>query len=462
METDFFDSVIIGAGQAGSPLAVKLSQRGERVALIESHHLGGTCVNDGCTPTKTLRKSARVAWLTRRAAEFGVDTGPVTVNFSRAMARMNARIAGARAGLTSWIHTHGVDVIRAAGCLSGKNGDRFVIRAGKRTIECNKVFLNTGTRPYIPPIPGLENTPVLDNRRLLALTECPTHLIVVGGSYIGLEMAQIFCRLGTQVTVIESDEHIASHEDPDISSMLRQMLEDEGISILSGAKITRVSGDACRVNVTLETHSITGSHLFMATGRQPNTENLGLGTIGVETTSQGYIATNERLETNVPGIWALGDINGRGAFTHTSYHDFGVVADNLAGIARSADDRLMAYAVFTDPPLGHAGLHRYEAQALANEGRNILIAEHDMSNISRAKEESELTGRIRIIADGDSGRLLGATVFGLNGDEIIQVFVHFITTGSHWKHMRDTMPVHPTVAEFIPTIMEKFIRLGPQ
>lgn len=462
MKIDFFDSVVIGAGQAGSPLAVKLSQRGEKVALVESRHLGGTCVNDGCTPTKTLRKTARVAWLARRAPEFGVDTGPVTVNFSRAMARMKERIAGARAGLTSWVKTHGVEVIMASGCLTGKNGDRFVVNAGGRIIECNKVFLNTGTRSFIPSIPGLKDIPVLDNQRLLALTECPAHLIIIGGSYIGLEMAQIFCRLGSQVTVIENDERIASREDPDISAMLQQMLEKEGITILPGSKITQVSGDTLRVNVTLETHSISGSHLFMATGRQPNTENLGLDTIGVETTSRGYIATNGRLETTIPGIWALGDINGRGAFTHTSYHDFGVVADNLTGMARSADDRLMTYAMFTDPPLGHAGLHRYEAQILANEGRNILIAEHNMSDVSRAKEESELTGRIRIIADGDNGHLLGATIFGLNGDEIIQVFVHFMATGSHWKQMHDTMPVHPTVAEFIPTIMEKFVRLKPQ
>ena len=462
MTGHIYDSIILGAGQAGSPLAAKLARRGERVALIESTCLGGTCVNHGCTPTKTLRKSARVAWLTRRAAEFGVETGPVRVNFAQAMARMNERIISARDGLTQWLDGQGVEVIMGQGRLAGKNGDRFVIHVGARVLESRQVFLNTGTRPRIPPVPGLPDTPSFDNRQLLALTECPSHLVIIGGSYIGLEMAQIFSRLGAKVTVVEGSGYVASREDPDISGMIRQVLEDEGITLLTGSKIVRVSGNTAGISVTLENDSVSGSHLLVATGRQPNTDSLGLETVGIETTIHGYITTNSRLETSVPGIWALGDINGRGAFTHTSYHDHEVVADNLAGASRTVDSRVMTYAMFTDPPLGHVGMHRYEAQSLADEGRNILIAEHDMKDVSRAREESELNGRIRIIADGDTGQVLGATVFGLNGDEIIQTFVHFIAAGGHWKQMREALPVHPTVTEFLPTILDKLVRLEPR
>lgn len=454
-----FDSIVIGAGQAGPSLAVTLAQRGEKVALIEAERLGGTCINNGCTPTKTLRKSARVAYLARRAAEFGIDTGPVTVDFGRAMARMRERVDAARAGLEGWVRSNGVEVVIGKGRIEGREGERLRTVVGEQTLIADKVFLNTGTRPFMPPIPGLDQVPALDNRSLLALDTLPDHLVIIGGSYIGLEMAQIFRRLGAAVTVIEGGPALASRENPDISAMIREFLEAEGITVHSAVKIQSVSASVGAVTVELDNASVSGSHLLVATGRLPNTDGLGLETIGIETGPRGHITTNGRLETSAPGVWALGDINGRGAFTHTSYHDFEIVAENLAGGTRSADDRVMAYAMFTDPPLGHVGIQRYEAQKLADGGRNILIAEHDMKDVSRAKEESELNGRIRIIVDGDDGKILGATMLGINADEIIQVFSNFMAAGGHWQAMRNALPVHPTVTEFMPSILAKLAPL---
>jgi pyruvate/2-oxoglutarate dehydrogenase complex dihydrolipoamide dehydrogenase (E3) component len=450
-----FDSIVIGAGQAGPSLAVTLANRGEKVALIETDRLGGTCINNGCTPTKTLRKSARVAYLARRASEFGVETGPIRVDFGKAMARMRERVDTSRAGLDGWVRGNGVAVFSGHGRIAGRDGDAYRVTVGDQVIRAAKLFLNTGTRPFMPPIPGLAEVPALDNRSLLGLDTLPRHLVIIGGSYIGLEMAQIFRRLGAEVSVIEGGPALASREDPDISAMIREFLEAEGIAVHTGVKIQGVSGEAGTITVQLEGTDVTGSHLLVATGRIPNTDDLGLETIDLQTGPRGHIDTNHRLETAVPSIWALGDINGRGAFTHTSYHDFEIVAENLAGGTRSADDRVMAYAMFTDPPLGHVGIHRYEAQKLADEGRNILIAEHDMKDVSRAKEESELTGRIRIIVDGADGAVLGATILGINGDEIVQTFSNFIAAGGHWINMRDALPVHPTVTEFMPTILAK-------
>ena len=454
-----FDSVVIGSGQAGPALAVKLAGRGEQVALVEAERLGGTCVNNGCTPTKTLRKSARVAHLARRAAEFGIELGEVRVDFARAMARMRERVEASRKGLEAWVRGSGVEVIIGHGQVMRREGESFVIDAGGRRLSAAKVFLNTGTRPFMPPIAGLTEVRALDNRSLLELQDLPEHLVIIGGSYIGLEMAQIFRRLGSKVTVIEGGLALASREDPDISQMIREFLEAEGIAVITGATIRGVSSGPGGIAVALTDGPVEGSHLLVATGRVPNTDGLGLEAMGLDAGPRGHLATNGRLETAIEGVWALGDINGRGAFTHTSYHDFEIVSDNLAGGDRSADTRVMAYAMFTDPPLGHVGLHRHEAQKLADEGRNILIAEHDMKDVSRAKEESELAGRIRIIVDGDSGMVLGATVLGINGDEIIQTFVNFMAAGGHWRAMRNALPVHPTVTEFMPTILDKLIPL---
>ena len=456
-----FDAVIIGSGQAAPSLAVGLANRGQSVALIEGDKLGGTCVNSGCTPTKTLRKSARVAHMVRRAADCGVSTGAVTVDFPAAMARMRERVDTARRGLTAWLkRTKGVEVIHGWGSLAGfdENG-RFIVSVGESKFSADKVFLNTGTRSFTPPVPGLENIDALDNASLLALDELPDHLIIVGGSYIGLEMGQIFRRLGSKVTVVHRSDRLAEREDEDVSEIIAKFFQDEGVTLHLNAKIAGVGRSMRGVLMTLEDGTeIAGSHVLFATGRAPNTDKLNLAAVGLETDSRGYVPTDAKLRTKVPNLWALGDVNRRGAFTHTSYHDHEIVLADLDKIKdryqwKDADQRPTTYAMFTDPPLGRVGLSRTEARKLAAEGRNILIADMKMADISRAKEESETTGLIRIIVDGDSEAILGATVFGIAGDEIIAIFSNFMATGASYKIMQQALPVHPTVAELIPTIL---------
>jgi pyruvate/2-oxoglutarate dehydrogenase complex dihydrolipoamide dehydrogenase (E3) component len=447
------DAVIVGSGQAAPALAVALAQRGERVALIEGSQLGGCCVNVGCTPTKTLRKSARVAYLARRAAEFGVQVGKVEVNFAAAMDRMQQRVDAARGNLERWLAKQpNITVLRAWGAFAGRSADRFDLLAGGQQVHARKVYLNTGTRPAIPPIPGLQGVPYLDNESLLALRSRPGHLVVIGGSYIGLEMAQIFRRLGSEVTVIEPGPRIASREDPEFSACIASFFGEEGIAVLTGAPVSRVERSANGVAVHLGSRRVEGSHLLMATGRLPNTERLNLTAVGAQTDARGFVATNGRLETNVPGIWALGDINKRGAFTHTSYHDHEIVLANLEGQARSADDRIMAYAMYTDPPLGRVGLSEAEARAT---GKRILVANFEMKDVSRAKEESETRGLIKLLVDAGTDRFVGAGILGINGDEIIQVISNFMAAGASWHAMKEALPIHPTVAEFLPTILGK-------
>jgi pyruvate/2-oxoglutarate dehydrogenase complex dihydrolipoamide dehydrogenase (E3) component len=447
------DAAILGSGQAAPALAAALAQRGERVALIEGAQLGGSCVNAGCTPTKTLRKSARVAHMARRAAEFGVRVGGVEVDFAAAMERMQLRVDTARAGLEKWMAgDENVQVLRAWGSFAGRSDGGFDLLAGEQRVHARRVYLNTGTRAFIPPIPGLQDVAYLDNVSLLALRMRPRHLLVLGGSYIGLEMGQIFRRLGSEVTVIETGPRIASREDPEVSACIASFLQDEGVEVLAGQPIVRAERDGEGVAVQVGQRRVQGSHLLVATGRLPNTERLNLPAVGIEVDEQGFVPTNDRLETPVPGIWALGDINKRGAFTHTSYHDHEIVLGNHDGGARSADERNMAYAMFTDPPLGRVGLS--EAQARES-GKRILMATFDMKNVSRAKEESETAGLVKLLVDADSERFVGATVLGINGDEVIQVISHFMAAGASWRVMKDALPVHPTVAEFLPTILGK-------
>lgn len=456
-----FDSIIIGSGQAAPSLAVGLAKRGQRVALIEGDRLGGTCVNTGCTPTKTLRKSARVAHLARRARDFGVSTGPVTVDFAAAMGRMRERVDTARRGLTAWLdRTQGVEVIHGWGRLEGfDDTGRFIVAVGEGRVTADRVFLNTGTRAFRPPLPGIEDVPALDNASLLALDELPDHLIVVGGSYIGLEMGQIFRRLGARVTVLHRAARLAEREDEDISAIIAGFFVDEGVDLRLNANIASLGRSMRGVLAVLEDGSeIAASHILFATGRVPNTDRLNLAAVGQETDARGYIPTDAKLRTRVPNLWALGDVNRRGAFTHTSYHDHEIVLADLDGVSdqyqwRDADQRPTTYAMFTDPPLGRVGLSRTDALKLVAEGRNILIADMKMAEISRAKEEGETTGLIRILVDGDNEAILGATVFGIAGDEIIAVLSNFMATGASYRIMQQALPVHPTVAELLPTIL---------
>jgi len=447
------DAAVIGSGQAAPALSVALAQRGERVAFIEAVQLGGSCINVGCTPTKTLRKSARVAHMARRASEFGVQVGKVEVDFAAAMDRMQLRVDTARGGLESWIAGEAnITLLRAWGSFIGRTGQHFDLLAGEQPVRARRVYLNTGTRAFIPPIPGIQDVPYLDNVSLLKLRGRPQHLVIIGGSYIGLEMGQIFRRLGSEVTVIETGPRITSREDAEVSACIASFLAQEGVTVLAGQPVSKVEQAGEGVAVQVGGQRIEGSHLLVATGRTPNTDRLNLAAVGVETDARGFIPTNARLETNVPGIWALGDINKRGAFTHTSYHDHEIVLANHVGGERSADDRIMAYAMFTDPPLGRVGMSETEARA---SGKRILMATFDMKNVSRAKEESETTGLVKLLVDADTERFVGATVLGINGDEIIQVVSNFMATGASWRVMKDALPIHPTVTEFFPTILGK-------
>ena len=454
-----FDAIVIGAGQAGPFLGATLVARGMKVALIEERDLGGTCVNRGCTPTKTLRKSARVAHMARRASEFGVQTGSVQVNFRAAMERMQRRVEEARSGLQAWLgQLEGLTIIKARGRLAGREGEQFVVLAGEHQLVAPKVVLNTGTRPFGPPVPGLDELPFLDNERLLALRELPSRLVIIGGGYISLEMAQIFRRLGSEVAILETGPRLTAREDEDIAAAVTGMLTAEGIEVNTGVRIERVgkADNDAGVRVQLAGgRSVDGSHLLVATGRIPNTDCLGLETVGLEVSARGYLVTNDRLETAVPGIWALGDINQRGAFTHTSYHDQDIVAENLAGGQRSAAARVGIYAMFTDPPLAHVGLYEADARKLVTEGRRISQAVHAMKDVSRAKEEGETVGKIKLLIDEDSGHFLGATMLGIQSDEIIQAIGLVMASGGTWKLVRDALPVHPTVTEFLPTIIDR-------
>lgn len=456
-----FDLIVIGAGQAGPFLSARLVAAGQKVALIEARNIGGTCINHGCTPTKTLRKSARVAHMARHAAEFGILLGEVKVDFAAAMNRMQDRVDRSRAGLESWLGgMTGLTVIKAYGRLAGRAGENYVVTAGEQRLTAPRIVLNTGTRPFVPPIPGLSDLPYLDNESLLAIRDKPDHLIVIGGSYIGLEMAQIFRRLGCEISVVEAGPRLASREDTDIAAALAEMMRGEGIAVHLGNAIEAAGAGPMGVQVRLAGgQTVDGSHVLVATGRAPNTDKLGLDTIGVQTDRRGYIETNAQLESTVPGVWALGDINGRGAFTHTSYHDQDIVAENLLSESsvpkRSADERVSIYAMFTDPPLGHVGLYEADARKLVAQGRRISQAMIAMKDVSRAKEESELQGLIKLLIDEDSGRFLGASMLGINADEIIQVISQAMAAGGTWKTVRNSLPVHPTVTEFLPTLIDR-------
>ncbi|MBE7941624.1 MULTISPECIES: mercuric reductase [Ramlibacter] len=445
------DSAIIGAGQAGPALATALAQRGEQVALIEARQLGGTCVNNGCTPTKTLRKSARVAHMARRAHEFGIEVGEVRVDFAAAMDRMQARVDAARSGLEAWVAgTPGLTLVRGWGGFVGGREGAFALQVGERRVHAKRVYLNTGTRPFVPPIPGLAEVPHLTNETLLQLRSLPRHLLIIGGSYIGLEMGQIFRRLGAEVTVIETAPRITAREDEDVTAAVTGLLQAEGLRIVTGQPVAKVERAGDGVALTVGSERIEGSHLLVATGRLPNTEKLQLKAVGVETDARGFVPTNGRLETNVPGIWALGDINKRGAFTHTSYHDHEIVLANHDGGQRSADDRTMCYAMFTDPPLGRVGMSEAEARA---SGRRVRMATFQMKNVSRAKEESETEGLVKLLVDADTDRFLGFAMLGIGADEILHVFTNFMAAGGTARTMKEALPAHPTVAEFLPTIL---------
>ena len=450
--TRTYDAIVIGSGQAGPFLAVDMAKAGWNTAFIEREHLGGTCVNDGCTPTKTLVASAKVAQMARRAADFGVSVGPVSVDMRAVKARKDAIVGASVASLTSWVEsTANLTLIRGHAVFEGPhevsvNGER---------LTAPKIFINVGGRSVMPDWPGLAGSGALDNTSLLELDVLPEHLIVAGGSYIGLEFAQAFRRFGARVTVVEYADRLIFREDEDVSALAKSVLEKEGVEFVLGARDFAVKREGDRIDLSVTSggaaHTISGSHLMVAIGRRPNTDRLQLDKAGVAMDARGFITVDDELRTNVEGVWALGDVNGRGAFTHTSYNDYEIVAANLFGRGpRRVSERISAYALFIDPPLARVGMNKTQAKA---SGRKVLRGYYPMSRIGRAKERGETEGFMEALVDAETRRLLGATLFGIGADEIIHSLINAMAGDLPIETILRAVPVHPTVSELIPTML---------
>src|SRR4051812_18761988 len=414
-----FDAIIVGAGQAGPSLAGRLTQAGMKVAIIERKLFGGTCVNTGCMPTKTLVASAYAAHIARRAAEYGVALeGTVGIDMKRVHARAAGISLNARTSLESWLRgMKGCTVIQGHARFETAN----TLRVADRLLSAPKIFLNVGGRAVIPDFPGIHDLRYLTNTTILQLEHVPEHLIVVGGSYVGLEFAQMFRRFGSRVTVVEKSPRIVSREDADVSASVQQILENEGIAVRVRAECIRLASHAHGIEVQVSCEegepSVMGTDVLLAVGRRPNTDDLGLDKAAVKTDARGYISVDDSLATNVPGIWAIGDCNGRGAFTHTAYNDFEIVAANLLdGESRRVSERIPAYALYIDPPLGRVGMTEMQARA---SGRKLMIGTRAMTQVGRAIEKAETQGFMKIVVDADSKHILGASILGTGGDEAI-------------------------------------------
>lgn len=448
-DTTAFDAIIVGAGQAGPPLAGRLTEAGQTVAVIERKLVGGTCVNYGCIPTKTLVASAYAAHLARRGADYGIGTGDVTVDMAKVKGRKDGIVTADRDGVESWLE--GMD-----GCTLLRGHARFLdphtLQVGDRQITGKKIFLNTGGRATTPDIPGLADVDYLTNVGILELDTVPEHLVIIGGSYIGLEFAQMFRRFGAEVTVVERGPRLASREDDDVCAAIKDILEQEGITIHVGASDIRVAKDGDGVAVSTGSAVVSGSHLLVAVGRVPNTDDLGLEKAGVETDSRGYVTVDDQLRTTVDHIWAMGDCNGKGAFTHTSYNDFEIVAANLLdNEPRRVSDRIPTYALYIDPPLGRAGMT--EAQVRAS-GRKALVGKRPMTRVGRAVEKGETQGFMKVVVDAETNQILGASILGVGGDEVVHCILDLMAAKAPYTTMTHTVHIHPTVSELVPTMLE--------
>jgi len=446
-----FDAIVIGAGQAGPPMAGRLAAAGDKVALVERKLIGGTCVNVGCTPTKTMVASAHAAHLARRAADYGVSAGPVSIDFAAVRARKDRVVGNSRSNLEAWLNG-------LANCAVLKGHARFLspnsVRVGDEELAAERFFINVGGRAVVPGFPGVDQVNTLTNTSLLELDVLPRHLVIVGGSYVGLEFAQIFRRLSAEVTVVEKAPRLIAREDEEVSDAIREILEAEGIAIRRNAECIRFAPRGSDVAVGVDCASgepeVVGSHVLLAVGRRPNTDDLGLEAAGVKVDGKGYIVVDDELRTSAPHIWALGDCNGRGAFTHTSYNDFEIVAANLLdGAKRKVSDRIPVYALYTDPPLGRAGLSEAEAKA---KGHAVRIGRRPMTRVARAVEKDETQGFMKVVVDRASDAILGAAILGVGGDEAIHAVIEAMAAGVTASGYTRVMAIHPTVAELVPTI----------
>jgi pyruvate/2-oxoglutarate dehydrogenase complex dihydrolipoamide dehydrogenase (E3) component len=449
------DAIIIGAGQAGPPLAGRLTAAGMTVALVERKLFGGTCVNTGCMPTKTLVATAYATHIVRRAADYGiVAPGTAQIDMPKVKARADAVSARARAGIERRLRNMDrCTVFQGHARFEGPN----VVRVDQQALTASRIFINVGGRALIPDMPGIGEVPYLTNTSILALEEVPRHLVVVGGSYVGLEFAQMYRRFGAGVTIVERSPRLIAREDDDVSDEVRSILEREGIVVRTGATCIGLAPHESGVKVSVECtdspSDAIGSHVLLAVGRRPNTDDLGLDKAGVATDARGYITVNDDLTTNVPGIWALGDCNGRGAFTHTAYNDFEIVAANLLdGEHRGAAARVPAYALYIDPPLGRVGITEGEARTRR---RPLLIGKRPMSKVSRAVEKAETQGFMKVVVDVETKKILGAAILGTGGDEAIHGVLDIVNADVPYDVLQRAVPIHPTVSELIPTLLSE-------
>ena len=462
MAAEHYDAVVIGAGQGGMPLARALAGAGRKTALVEREHVGGTCINEGCTPTKTMVASAKAAYIDRRSADYGVRNGPVTVDMTKVRQRKRDIVESFRSGDERRLGaTENLEVLMGEARFRGpKEIEVRLIEGGTAQLGADEIFINVGARPADPPIEGLDGVPTLNSTSIMELGELPDHLLVLGGSYVGLEFAQMFRRFGSEVTIIQRGRQLMSREDPDVAEAVAEIMRQDGIEVILGANTRRVEqGDSGEILVTVETpdgeRTLHGSHLLVAAGRPPNTDTLGLEAAGVETDGRGFVETDDRLETSVPGVYAIGDVKGGPAFTHISYDDYRVLRTNLieGGDANIAG-RLVPYTVFIDPQLGRIGLSEEEAR---DRNLDIRVAKIPMSYVARALEVDEARGFMKAVVDTDTGRILGCAVLGLEGGEIMAMIQIAMMGDLPYTALRDAVFAHPTLAESLNNL---FATLG--
>ena len=449
-----FDAIIIGTGQAGPALARRLSAAGMSVAIIERNKFGGTCVNTGCIPTKTLIASAYAVHVARRGAEYGFTSGDATVDMRRVKARKDEVSGRSNQGVQRSLQ-------ELKNCTVIEGHARFQstreVVVNDEILQADKIFINVGGRATVPSMEGIADVPFLTNSSMMDVDFLPEHLIIVGGSYVGLEFAQMYRRFGSKVSIVEMGSRLIAREDEDVSDAVREILANEGIQLRLNAKCISLRKRDGQVGVGLECDEgpaeFLGSHILLAVGRTPNTSDLGLDRAGVATDQRGYIVVDDELQTSVPGIWALGDCNGRGAFTHTAYNDYEIVADNLLNAGqRRVSDRIQTYALFTDPPLGRCGMTDVE---LRHDGRAALVAKYPMSKVGRAIEKGETQGFIKISVDAETKQFLGAAILGTGGDEVVQILLDLMYAKAPYTVLQRAMHIHPTVAEFLPSVLDK-------